>query len=80
MKCSCGYEVRLPGEEEMLAQWGCARAVAIQGTLGTGQRVTMCSHDNVPPDTTIEDTAAFDEAFKQKYVKNTPKKPGDGKK
>lgn len=76
-KCICGYECRLPGEQEMLDQYGCARTIVRREGPFNSLSVTMCGRDSTPPDAgPIEDGQAFVDKFKEKYLKdgnNTPK-------
>jgi hypothetical protein len=76
-KCVCGYECRLPGEQEMLDQYGCAKTIVRREGPFNSLSVTMCSHDNVPPEPRApEDTQAFADQFLAKYRKDGNNKQG----
>lgn len=77
-KCRCGYVCRLPGEQEMLDKWGCAKTIEKREQPFNNISVTMCPSDGGdPPASDDEDGEAFTEAFKQKYAKPTKSKDGD---
>lgn len=75
-KCDCGYEIRFPGESEMLEKWGCAKAVERRSGPFNSLEVTQCSSQTGDPEIQpFDDGSAMKEAFAQKYTK--PEKPKD---
>jgi len=74
-KCVCGYECRLPGEQEMLDQWGCARTIVTREGPFNSLSVQMCSRDELPPtvDQTGDGGKSFHDQFVEKYQKKDKK-------
>ena len=75
-KCQCGYECRLPNEEEMLDRYGCARTIERREQPFNNLIVTMCERETGAPlfDDTQSDGKAFVDAYLQKYSKDSPPK------
>lgn len=73
-KCICGYECRLPGEQEMLDRYGCARTIERREQPFNNLTVVMCDRDTGAPQLPDDDSQAFTDAFKQAYQKTPPKK------
>ena len=72
-KCTCGYECRLTGEEEMRERFGCAKTIERREQPFNNLIVTMCSREEgswTSPADQVEDNTAFTEAFKKKYNKD----------
>lgn len=69
-KCACGYECRLPGEQEMLGRYGCAKTIEKkEGPFGS-LTVVQCGRDQIPPTTAVEDDKDFADKFLAKYRKD----------
>lgn len=78
-KCICGYECRLPGEQEMLDQYGCARTSVRREQPFNNLSLTTCSRDNLPPEAEpIDNGQSFADQFKEKYQPK-PKDNGNSK-
>lgn len=69
-KCICGYDCRLPGEQEMLDQYGCARTLVKREGPFNSLSVVMCSRDNLPPEMPVSDDQSFADAFLAKHRKD----------
>ena len=73
-KCICGYECRLPGEQDMLEQYGCAKTIVRREGPFNSLSVTMCSHDSIAPQpSSSEDDKDFAEKFLAKHIKDGKK-------
>lgn len=70
IKCPCGYEARLPGESEMIDQWGCAKAIVRRsGPFNSLEVITCSAGTGEPEPTPIDNGEALKEAFAKKYDK-----------
>lgn len=72
-KCTCGYECRFPGEQDMLDQYGCAKTVVSRSGPFNSLSVSMCDINHTPPSNEVEDTKDFADNFLAKYRKDAKK-------
>lgn len=73
-KCSCGYPMRFPGEQEAFDLYGCAKTITRRTPPFNNLEIVTCTRDGQDPVLGKVDDSDFTSKFKQNYPQNAPPK------